>query len=138
MPRPKKNLPTVRPVGRPTDYRQEYCAMLIDHMAQGFSFESFGGVVGSCKQTMYSWLENFPEFLDAKSQGRARALLFWERAGNSGALGYLPNFNASAYIFNMKNRFGWRDKQPDEEVSTNKNLSIDDAIKLANLLSKEK
>ena len=29
------------PVGRPTKYKPEYCEMLIEHMSEGLSFESF-------------------------------------------------------------------------------------------------
>ena len=34
-------------VGRPTDYKKEYCELLIEHMAAGFSFESFAGKLSS-------------------------------------------------------------------------------------------
>jgi hypothetical protein len=102
--------------GRPSTYKPEYCKMLIEHMTQGLSFESFAGVVDSTKQTVYNWLELFPDFLDAKQQGAAKCLLTWEKIGNTGTLGKIKNFNAASYRFNMMNRFKWSEKN---EVESN-------------------
>ena len=79
-------------VGRPTDYKPEYCQMMIDYFnvplyrtvktkvktRHGFneiekevpnSFPTFEGftrkVLGKCKQTIHNWLPKYPEFLDA-------------------------------------------------------------------------
>jgi hypothetical protein len=107
-------------VGRPTKYKPEYCKLLIDHMAEGYSFESFAGIVGVSKQTIYDWLERHVEFLDAKRQAFAKSRLFWERAGISGMyMGGKDNpFNSTVWVFNMKNRFGWRDNIKQEIEQT--------------------
>jgi hypothetical protein len=96
--------------GRPTDYRKEYCELLIEHMGNGLSFESFAAVVNASKQTLYDWAEANPEFLDSKNIAFERSRLFWERVGIDIAV--KGEGNATAYIFNMKNRFKqeWRDK----------------------------
>lgn len=99
------------PVGRPSKYKEEYCQMIIDHMKRGLSIESFAGVVGVHKDTIYEWKEVHPEFSDALKQGEAQSLLFWELLGIDGANGKIPNFSASSFIFNMKNRFDWKDKK---------------------------
>lgn len=125
------------PAGRPTDYRPEFCELLIDHMAKGLSFESFAGLVGVSKQTIYDWVKANPEFLDSKNIGTEKARLWWE----SKATDYLLNteettrdsegnqqvrktsLNSTVWIFNMKNRFKdeWRDKQEIEgEVQINR------------------
>lgn len=116
------------PVGRPTVYDPKYCDMLIEHMARGYSFESFAGFTGHSKQTLYEWAAKFEEFGDAKSQGTSLSRLFWERLGIEHILNIneteyekgasrskSKSLNSTVWIFNMKNRFGWRDKQPDEE-----------------------
>ncbi len=112
--------------GRPSDFDTIYCAMLIDHMADGLSFESFAGVVGVCEQTLYNWLKEFPEFLESKSKGKPKSRLFWEKVGRDGlhnetikdgdGMTVTKSINATIWIFNMKNRFGWRNN--DEPKAT--------------------
>lgn len=82
---PDAKEPTV--MGRPTGYRPEYCRMLINHNANGRSFESFGAVVGVNRDTLYDWARLHPEFSDAKGQGRAMLIDFWEGAAARTALG---------------------------------------------------
>lgn len=100
------------PIGRPTDFKTEYCDMLIEHMSEGYSFESFAGVVKTCKQTLYNWLDAQPDFLDAKKIGFEQSRLFWEKAGIGLSVGRIDG-NPTMAIFNLKNRFPseWRDKQ---------------------------
>jgi predicted DNA-binding protein YlxM (UPF0122 family) len=111
-------------VGRPSLYSDIYCDLLIEHMEKGLSFESFAGAIGVSKQTIYDWTKAHPEFLDAKEVGLEKSRIFWEKLGIKHILNEsesIPNIgsnskslNASVWIFNMKNRFGWRDKQPEE------------------------
>ena len=96
-------------------------------MSAGYSFESFAGFVGTCKQTIYNWLENFPEFLDAKKQAIEKCRLFWEQQGINGlyetsefdtetGIKTTKKINPAMYIFNMKNRFkeDWSDTSKQE------------------------
>ena len=100
------------PAGRPTDYDKKYCDMIIEHMSQGLSKESFAGAIGKSKQTIYNWMEQHEEFMDAVKEGEAACLIFWEKLGMGGTAGKIGGFNATAWIFNMKNRFHqeWRDR----------------------------
>lgn len=101
-------------------------------MREGLSFESFGGICGVSKQTLYAWAEANPEFLDAKHQGLEAARLYWEKLGRdyvistsetqTGIGGSSKSLNSSVYSLTMKNRFGWRDKQPDEVTQINLNV----------------
>lgn len=97
-------------VGAPTDYKPEYCQQLIDHMSQGYSFESFSAKCGQGRATLYNWEKANPEFLEAKNKGKEQSLLFWETLGITGTAGKLRNFNAVAFIFNMKNKHQWRNE----------------------------
>jgi transcriptional regulator with XRE-family HTH domain len=109
------------PAGAPTKYDPKYCGQLIAHMAGGLSYESFAAVVGVRRSTLYNWEKENPEFLDAKEKGVDLNLLFYERLGRAALVGQeitigkkkikLKNFNTTLWIFNMKNRHGWRDKQ---------------------------
>jgi hypothetical protein len=113
------------PGGRPSDYDPIYCQMLIKHMEDGLSFESFGGVAKCSKQTLYRWIDAHPEFSDAKKVGETACQFWWEKTGKDGlhnetikdgdGMTITKSINSTIWIFNMKNRFGWRDKQKDED-----------------------
>ena len=95
-------------MGRPSLYRPEYCDKLIDWAKQGLGYESFASVPGVSIQTLYDWEKAHPEFLEAKKKAQAHLMAWWERAGIKGEI------PTGTWIFNMKNRFGWRDRQPEE------------------------
>ena len=92
--------------GRPTKYKPEYCEQLIAHMAKGFSFESFAGVVSVNRDTVHEWANAHSQFSEAKKEGLEKNRLFWEEKGIIGIV------NPTIWIFNMKNRFPreWRDR----------------------------
>lgn len=106
--------------GRPTKYSPQFCSDLIDHMAQGMSFQSFAGVKGVNIDTLYEWSNANSQFSDAKKIGLERNRVFWEKVGIAGMMGKIKNFNATVYIFNKKNRFPkeWRDRQEVQQVNT--------------------
>ena len=97
--------------GRPTKYKKEFCQKLIKHMAEGLSFEAFAGEVGVSLDTIYNWAKEHPEFSEAKKTGTSKCRAFWEKMGRNGAGGKLKGFQGGTWIFNMKNRFSWVDKQ---------------------------
>lgn len=100
------------PRGSKPRYKKEYCQKLIDYMSEGLSFDSFGAEVKVSRVTLYNWIEKYPEFQDAKSEGEMRSLQWWEKIGRSGMVGKIKGFNPAIYIFSMKSRFakyGWRD-----------------------------
>ena len=114
-----------RKPGRPTKYKPEYCEKLVQHMADGYSFESFGGKVDVGRESLYRWEAKHQEFRDAKKRGSTKSQLHWEHMGRLG-LGS-KTFNATVWIFNMKNRFGWRDRT-EQEVNV-KHERYEDFIK---------
>ena len=85
--------------------------MLIDHMRQGYSFESFGADISVHRDTLYEWIKQHPEFSDAKKVGSEKCYKVWEAIGLEASKGRLNGASAAIWIFNMKNRFGWKDKQ---------------------------
>ena len=115
------------PAGRPSKYEENFCNMLITHMAQGYSFESFGAIIDVHRDTLYEWLKKHEEFSDAKKRAHEHCLFWWEQLGRHGAMGLktmkkkkkdgttedvdISRFNAAMWIYNMKCRFkdGWRD-----------------------------
>ena len=75
--------------GQPTKYDPEYCALLIEHCKKGNSLESFGSLVNCSKQTIYNWLKQFPDFLDARNKGMAFMSKYYEELGKAMATGRL-------------------------------------------------
>lgn len=96
--------------GRPTKYDAKYCNELINHMALGFSFESFAGKIDVAESTINLWQIEHPEFSEAHQIGKSKMRLFWEEMGIIGTTEG-KNFNASAWALNMKNKLRWTDRQ---------------------------
>lgn len=120
-----------KPIGRPSLYKPEYCEALIKHMSEGLSFETFCLTIGVSYDTPWEWAKVHPDFSEAKKIAVAACQMYWEKLGRDHILNESfggnqgsKSLNASAWIFNMKNRFRWRDKQPDEEVQTQVNVNV--------------
>jgi transposase-like protein len=96
--------------GRPTKYREEHCQEIISYMAQGFSKEAFAGHIGVSSQQIYRWKKKHKAFRTAIKKAETACQNFWEELGIQLVLA--GQGNATAWIFNMKNRFrktGWSD-----------------------------
>jgi hypothetical protein len=93
-------------------------------MAQGFSYESFAGTIGTHRDTLYQWEKVHPEFSDAKKQGVEMSAIRWERTLMNHADGDIKTGTA-AVIFALKCRFGWREPEhtlPDINLTLKYNL----------------
>lgn len=99
-----------RSKGQPTKYKKEYCQKLIDHMSEGYSFETFAAILKVDVQTLYNWVKAQPDFFEAKKMAFAQSQLFWEKVGIQGTTGKMDKWNPTGWIFNMKNRFNWSDR----------------------------
>lgn len=120
-----------RKVGRPSNYKPEYCQMLIDHREKGYTFESFAAVINVNQDTLYNWVKLFPEFSDAKKQAASKARLELERIGIEGMKGKIRGFNVGAWVFYQKNAFDWTDNVKIETKDT----TVEDAKKLLEKLN---
>jgi hypothetical protein len=98
-------------VGRPTKYEPRYCEEIIQEMSKGMSKEGFAGKISISKQTLYSWMDKHSEFMDAVKVGEMKSLLFWESIGRSAIFGQITNFNTTCFMFHVKNRFGWKERE---------------------------
>ena len=105
--------------GQPTKYKPEYVKKLKEFLADGYPFEAFAGEVDVCPDTIYEWCKVHPEFSEAKKLGRSKGLKTFIDQGKKGAYGKIKGFNATPWIFMMKNIYGWKDRleiSEDEEV----------------------
>ena len=87
---------------KPTTYKKKYCQMLIDHMSEGLSFGSFGGVIDAGLSTTYEWLKNFPEFKEAYQRAKSKHMLHFEKLLNKKAAGTNRNIDLGVCIFPLK------------------------------------
>lgn len=123
VPAPKGNLRAEK--FKLPEERQNAYACFLDHMAQGYSQGSF--CEPCTARTIFKMIELHPEEFDeeALDLAKAKAMQFWEKLGVAGAAGKIKNFNAASWIFNMKNRHGWRDKiDHDHGGDLNVNVTI--------------
>lgn len=125
------------PVGRPSKYRPEYCEQLINHMSQGLSFETFGAMIDVDRDTLYEWAKVHEDFSDAKKTAFAKSQLFYERMGVAIMAGKVERANVTAWIFNMKNRFKWRDNHKEDENDSESELKRVFAAAMAELDKKK-
>lgn len=111
---------TKRRVGRPTGYRPELGARIADAMATGLSLEAAAAECGIAPRTVFNWQNEYLEFLQAIEEGRARALLYWERLAIAQAHGAPGNAGIVSLALRNRSRSasGWVDKTTVEHAGT--------------------
>ena len=102
--------PTVEPpaadkpkIGRPSEYRPEFCALVENFGKRGKTFVAFAAEVGVDRATVYRWRDAYPAFRDASSRASALAQSYWEdrlenNVGNR-------EYNARMIEFLLSSRF---------------------------------
>lgn len=103
-------------LGKPTKYKHKFDQIAYDLLSKGYSKEAVAGQIGISKQCFYEWVQKYDHFGDAVERGESASRYYWENVGMRGTLGELKGFNASSWMFNMKNRFGWAEKS-DQNIS---------------------
>jgi hypothetical protein len=103
---------TIRPSGKPKEYfeyKSDHCESLIILMRNGFSFESFAGLISVTVDILKIWENDFPEFALAKKQGCALLLAHDEKLLNMLITGdHGKSASTEALIFKMRNLHGWK------------------------------
>lgn len=92
-------------------YSPEFCTIVVEAMRGGMSRKALAGELGASYRSIGNWEKEHPEFAKALEEGKDASLHYWEQQGIKGMNGQIKGFQAAVWIFNMKNRFGWRDKQ---------------------------
>lgn len=109
--------------GRPTKYDPAMCDKIIEMGRSGASKAEMALDLGIAYSTFDVWQNTKPEFSEAVKEAEALSRGWWEKNGRLATFGGHDGFNATSYIFQMKNRFSdhWRDKT-EREHSGNVNL----------------
>lgn len=100
------------PAGRPSKYDPKFCDRVIELGKEGASKAEIALDLDIVYNTLEAWQESHPEFLKAVKDAERLAQGWWEKRGRIATFGGYDGFNATSFIFNMKNRFkeDWRDK----------------------------
>ena len=100
--------------GRPTKYKPEMCETVVSLMSQGASKYEVCAELNICFDTISEWCDPKsayfkPDFSDSVKKGLQLSRAWWEKSGRLN----LENrdFSYTGWYMNMKNRFGWADKQ---------------------------
>jgi hypothetical protein len=97
--------------GRPTKYDPKFCAMVVEHMAEGASLTSFAAEIEVARSTINEWMGAHPEFSEACARAKAKSAAWWEVQGRSIAIAGGGPGAATMVMFGMKNMGGedWKD-----------------------------
>ena len=88
-------------MGRPTEYRDEFCDAVVDHMREGKSLTAFAAEIGHARSSINEWMAAHPDFSEAVARGKALCAAWWEeRARDSAKDG---KGNATLIVFGLKN-----------------------------------
>ena len=125
------------PVGRPrttlNDLPDDWERIVCDAAQNGASAVELRCLLGLTQTSWTTLLEDSEEFCITVKKAQDLCQVWWERCGRSMASGQAQG-NATTWIFNMKNRFGWNDKaQADFVVNKNEILNISPDLSPAQL-----
>jgi transposase len=104
------------PAGRPSKYDPAFCDRVIELGKEGMGKCEMAAELDLCYNSFETYQADNPEFLKAVSHALRLSQAWWEKNGRLATFGGFDGFNATSYIFNMKNRFkeDWRDKVEQE------------------------
>ena len=129
--------------GRPSKYKPKYCALLVDMMKQGKSYQQVAAEIGVSKVTMWRWRDKHPDFDEACQLGSVQSCAWWENEAMSGLHDKdKPKHWATMMMYTMKCRFkdfGYHDKTEQTIEVTNKveEMSNSDLDKALEALTRE-
>jgi hypothetical protein len=109
--------------GRPTKYSPKLCGLLPAMFANGESVVEVCAELGIHKDTFFEWVKIYPDFSDSYKKGLELSEAWWIRIGRIGSVGK-AKIQPATWIFNMKNRFKWTDRQ-DMNINGNMDITIE-------------
>lgn len=124
-------------VGRPSKYDPAMCEKVIAFGAEGMGVCEMADELGIHYETFMAYRDKHPDFSEAVKAALRKSQAWWERKGRQATFGGTEGFNATSFIFNMKNRFSddWKDKRETEHsgdigVRKAEELSDDELAKI--------
>jgi len=110
-------------VGRPTKYKPEFCEAVVEHMEEGASLTSFAASIDAGRSTLNAWMEEYPEFQEAVTRGKAKCAAWWERVARTNAV--TGEGNATLTVFGLSNMAAddWRSRNSVDHISSDRSMS---------------
>jgi len=109
------------PVGRPRtnirDLPDGWENIMREAAQEGASDVEVRCLLGIGESGWYTLIEDDDDFRRTVKQCKDLCQVWWERQGRKMSCGESDG-NATTWIFNMKNRFGWKDKTETEHTGT--------------------
>jgi len=101
---------------------------IIELMTDGASKVEVCAELGISRETLNVWCQTTSHYFNgtiyrAIKKGELLSQAWWEKLGRQGA-SMEKEIQPTAWIFNMKNRFNWCDKQ-EQKIDANINHSVD-------------
>lgn len=102
------------------EYEPRFCDWFIRCSSKGMSRYEIAREMGIYMDVLRSWEKTYSEFAEATAIGKDSCRAWWEKIGRM----YVKNrknsrgINTVLWIFNMKNRFDWRDKKDVNQKET--------------------
>ena len=112
-----------KPVGRPTLYDPAYCDEVRKLGALGKSVEQISTYLCVSLRTMYTWRDNYPEFLHALDDAKISEQTWWEDQAQAYMLENKdsPRLNASIWSRSMAARFPKKYRESVKQEITGEN-----------------
>lgn len=119
-------------MGRPTKYQGDITIQQVitaaeflrknpEQFLSGCGIEQLADGIGVCKDTIYEWQKQYPEFSDAIKE--------WTTARDATLYKLAKSLPPAIWIIFSKNMLGWRDRQEQfHEGNVNLNLRIERVI----------
>ena len=114
-----------KPIGRPSKYDPEMCNTVLTLGAEGMSLAEMVEELGIHYSTFLAWQAEKPEFSEAVKNAQRKSQAWWERMGRVATFGGVDGYNATSYIFQMKNRFreDWADRKELDHQSSDGSMT---------------
>lgn len=106
--------------GRPTKYQSDFPERALELFKVGASKAEICMRLEIGFDAFQYYQDDHPEFFEAVKKGVHISQGWWEMKGRQATMGGVEGFNATSFIFNMKNRFrkDWNDRKEVDHSST--------------------
>jgi transcriptional regulator with XRE-family HTH domain len=116
-----------KPVGRPTDYRPEFCEQIIEFGKKGYSESQVAAEFGVTRKTLNNWEAEHPDFLYSSGVYRELAQSWWESLAQNQMLAPTPGFSSGLWSKSMAARFrdDYTERSKTDITTGGEKLSLD-------------